>query len=209
MVQFTSNSLLTQELEWVVIYSIFPPRRILGFDHPPPHPIGLGWLRWSRICLQCRRPKFNPWVRKIPWRRKWQPAPAFLPGESHVQRNLVDYCPRGCKESDMTLSLSFSSSQGITQNADQFYGCFFQSRKYAQNQSHSECWDSLFILLFSQNMDFSLVLLCFINMTFILHPTFQMYAIDYSDCLAANFKSGYHLHCFLVLLLFLRSSMPF
>ena len=28
-----------------------------------------GWLRWWRICLQCRRPGFNPWVRKIPWRR--------------------------------------------------------------------------------------------------------------------------------------------
>ena len=33
--------------------------------------------------LQCRRPKFNPWIGKIPWRRKWQPTPVFLPGESH------------------------------------------------------------------------------------------------------------------------------
>ena len=33
------------------------------------------WLRWQRICLQCRRPGFDPWVRKIPWRRKWQPTP--------------------------------------------------------------------------------------------------------------------------------------
>ena len=31
----------------------------------------------------CRRLRFNPWVRKIPWRRKWQPTPLFLPGESH------------------------------------------------------------------------------------------------------------------------------
>ena len=38
------------------------------------------WLRWSRICLQCRRPGFDPWVRKIPWRRKQQPTPVFLPG---------------------------------------------------------------------------------------------------------------------------------
>ena len=29
------------------------------------------WLRWSRICLRCRRPGFNPWVRQIPWRREW------------------------------------------------------------------------------------------------------------------------------------------
>ena len=34
------------------------------------------------VCLECRRPGFNPWVRKIPWRRKWQPTPVFLPGES-------------------------------------------------------------------------------------------------------------------------------
>ena len=41
------------------------------------------WLSGKRICLQCRRPGFNPWVRKIPWRRKWQPTPVFLPGEFH------------------------------------------------------------------------------------------------------------------------------
>ena len=43
---------------------------------------------------------FDPWIRKIPWRRKWQPAP--VPGESHGQRSLVGYSPWSCKESDMT-----------------------------------------------------------------------------------------------------------
>jgi len=37
-----------------------------------------------------------------PWRREWQPTPAFLPGESHGQRSLAGYSPCGCKESDMT-----------------------------------------------------------------------------------------------------------
>ena len=46
--------------------------------------------------------EFDPWVGKIPWRRAWQPAPAFLPGESHGQRSLVDYSPQGRKESDLT-----------------------------------------------------------------------------------------------------------
>ena len=36
---------------------------------------------------------FNPWVRKIPWRRKWPPTPAFLPGKSHRQRSLAVYSP--------------------------------------------------------------------------------------------------------------------
>ena len=35
-----------------------------------------------------KRHKFDPWVGKIPWRRKWQPTPVFLPGESHGQRSL-------------------------------------------------------------------------------------------------------------------------
>ena len=42
------------------------------------------------------------WVRKIPWRRKWQPIPVFLPGKSHGQRSLVGYSPQGCKVSDTT-----------------------------------------------------------------------------------------------------------
>ena len=53
-------------------------------------------------CRRCRRHGFNPWVRKIPWRRKWQPTPVFLPGKSHGQRNLVVYNPWGHKESDMS-----------------------------------------------------------------------------------------------------------
>ena len=37
---------------------------------------------------------FNPWVRKIPWRRKWQLTPVFLPSESHGQRSLAGYGPQ-------------------------------------------------------------------------------------------------------------------
>ena len=40
------------------------------------------WIIWWRISLQCRRPGFDPWVGKIPWRRAWQPTPVFLPEES-------------------------------------------------------------------------------------------------------------------------------
>ena len=52
---------------------------------------------------QNRRSKrlgFNPWVSKIPRRRKWQSTPVFLPGESHGQRSLGVYSPWGCKELD-------------------------------------------------------------------------------------------------------------
>ena len=56
-----------------------------------------------------RRPRFNPWVRKISWRRKWQPTSVFLPGKSHGQRSLVGYGPWGRKESDTTEGLHFTS----------------------------------------------------------------------------------------------------
>ena len=42
------------------------------------------------------------WVRKIPWRRSWQPTPVFLPGESHRQKSLVGYSPWSHKETDAT-----------------------------------------------------------------------------------------------------------
>ena len=46
------------------------------------------WLRRWRISLQCGRPRFDPWVGKIPWRREQLPIPIFLPGEFHRQRSL-------------------------------------------------------------------------------------------------------------------------
>ena len=39
---------------------------------------------------------------RFPWRRKWQRSPVFLPGKSLRQKNLADYSPWGCKESDTT-----------------------------------------------------------------------------------------------------------
>ena len=51
---------------------------------------------------RCRRRGFNPWDRKIPQSRKWQPAPVFLPGKFHGQRSLTGCSPGGCKELDAT-----------------------------------------------------------------------------------------------------------
>ena len=62
----------------------------------------LGLSRWHSAC-QCRRCKrrgFDPWVRKIPWGRKEQPAPVFFPGKFHRRRSLAGYSLWGCKESD-------------------------------------------------------------------------------------------------------------
>ena len=64
-----------------------------------------GGISGKESVCQCRRHKrhgFNPWVGKIPWRRKWQPAPVFLPGKYQGRGSLVSYSPWGHKESDTT-----------------------------------------------------------------------------------------------------------
>ena len=52
-------------------------------------------------------PSIRPWVRKILWRRKWQPTPVLLPGKSHGRRRVVGYSPWRLKESDTTEWLHF------------------------------------------------------------------------------------------------------
>ena len=62
--------------------------------------------RLKKICLESgrhRRHGFNPWVRKIPWTRKWQPIPVFLFGKSHGQRSLAGYSPWGHKRVEHDL----------------------------------------------------------------------------------------------------------
>ena len=71
------------------------------------------WLGRWRICLQCRGPRFDPWVRKIPWRREWQP-PVFLPGEFHGQRSLVGYRPWSHKRVNPSKWLTLSLWQFLT-----------------------------------------------------------------------------------------------
>ena len=53
--------------------------------------------------------RFNSWIRKIPWRREWQPTPVFLPGKSHGQRSRAGCRPWGHKESDSTEWWTLSS----------------------------------------------------------------------------------------------------
>ena len=51
-----------------------------------------GWLSGKESACQCRsHRRLFPWVGKIPWTRRWQPTPVFLPGGSHGQRSLVGY----------------------------------------------------------------------------------------------------------------------
>ena len=86
--------LQTRILKWVA--SFFIPTALVW-----PHN---RWLSGRESACQCRRCRFNPWVGKIPWRRKWQPTPIFLSRKSHGQRSLVGYSPWGYKRVGHNLS---------------------------------------------------------------------------------------------------------
>ena len=82
------------------------------------------WLRGKELVCQCRRHRFNPWVGKIPWRRKRQLTPLFLPRKCHGQRSLAGYSPWGhervrlnsatkYQQSSITLTLSDSFNKQL------------------------------------------------------------------------------------------------
>ena len=83
--------------------------------------LSLLFLRVPTCCsgkesaCQCRQCGFDPWVGKVPWRRKWQPTLVFLPGESHGQESLVGHSSQGCKESDKTEHSHTGSSEKRSQ----------------------------------------------------------------------------------------------
>ena len=86
----------------MVLYFIFPSLYLSFY-----FPVVLYWMGFpdgasgKEPTFQGRRSKrrrFDPWVKKISWRRAWQVTPVFLPGESHGKRSLVGYSPYGCKD---------------------------------------------------------------------------------------------------------------
>ena len=66
----------------------------------------LWWVKNLPAMQEAQEMQFNPWVGKIPWRRKWQPTPVFLPEKSHGQRRLAGYSPWDCRGSDTPERLS-------------------------------------------------------------------------------------------------------
>ena len=110
----THSSILAWRIPWTLVFGVAKSGTRLSDFHFPFVRVSLyqdfpAGSDGKIVCLQCRRPRFDPWVGKIPWRRKWQPTPVFLPGKFHGQRSLVGYSPWGRKESDTTEQLHFHS----------------------------------------------------------------------------------------------------
>ena len=98
------------------------------------------WLSGKESAWQFRRCRLNPWFRKIPWRRKWQPTPVCLPGKSHGWRRLVGYSPWGHKESDMTAHThthththTFQQDKDILKSQTTLILCLFCTIKHHHN----------------------------------------------------------------------------
>ena len=91
--------------------------------------------------LQWESPGLDLWVRKIPWRRKWQATPVLLPGKSPGQRRLVAYSPWGRKESDRTEQLQLvhiiCSPDGASDK-----GPAHQCRRYKRHLIQSLGWEN-------------------------------------------------------------------
>ena len=95
----THCSILAWRIPWTTVHGVTKNWTQLSNFHVH------RWLSGKKFICQCKKPRtygFDPWVRKIPWRRKWQPTPVFLPGKSQGQRSLEGYNPWGQKESDTT-----------------------------------------------------------------------------------------------------------
>ena len=90
-----------------------------------------GLPRWhngkesSCQCRRCKRWRFDPWVGKVHWRRKWQTTPVFLSGKFHEQRSLVCYNPWEHKESDMTECTHTHTHTVLSHNYFGNLGFFF------------------------------------------------------------------------------------
>ena len=74
-------------------------------------------------CWRGKRCGFSLWVGKIPWSRKWQPTPVFLPGKFHGQRSPEGYSPWGHKDSDMTEQLNMHTLAWLRMQVRSLHDC--------------------------------------------------------------------------------------
>ena len=88
----TSASVLPMNIQdWWILITWWNNKEIERFGGPVIW--SSWWLNVKESACQCRRHRFNPWVKKIPYRRKWQRTPVFLSGKSQRQRSLAGYSP--------------------------------------------------------------------------------------------------------------------
>ena len=110
---------------------------------------------------QCRGQRFDPLVRKILWRRKWQPSPVFLSEEFHGQRSLTGSSPRGPKESDTTERLTLLAFTLHIDLPRTCIRCFFFSLVFIFSLIYLRIMCNLLIKILFSNFKNSFVYICF------------------------------------------------
>ena len=109
------------------------------------------WLSHKEFTCQgrrCKRRVFDPWVRGICWRRKWQPAPVFLPGKFHGQSSLVGYSLWDCNQVDMTEWLS-THIHTHTHTHTHTHSCFTMSCYFLLHRDVNQPYVYLYAFFFS------------------------------------------------------------
>ena len=111
----------------------------------------LSWFRGfpggKESTCQCKRYKrhgFNPWVGKILWRRKWEPTPVCLPGESHGRRILVGYSSWGCR---VRNNLASKQTAAAAEWVHVLLTRFFEVKlEHLASISFSQCWSKIILI---------------------------------------------------------------
>ena len=108
------------------------------------------WLSGKESASQCRRYRFDLWVGKIPWRKKRQPTPVFLPRKSHGQMILMSYSLGVAKELNVLRQLNNNKYK-------------YTTLKKMVNISLVDTFLSFYCFLFSFKKTFTLALFLFQN----------------------------------------------
>ena len=96
-----------------------------------------GWLSGKESACHCRRCRFDPWLRKMPWRRTWQPTSGFLPGESHDRGVLWATVHGVTKELDTTERLKQPTNHTLSK-LEPHRRRFLETSAYLGLRIHSE-----------------------------------------------------------------------
>ena len=123
--QATHSSILAWRIPWTVQSQGITKNltNLSDFQFHKGFPGGLLVKNLPANAGESKRHGFDPWVGKIPQRRKWQPTPVFLPGKSYGQRSLVGYSPQGHKELETADQLNMHTWH---QKMLQFHSFTFQ-----------------------------------------------------------------------------------
>ena len=123
---WSSHQLLGRSINGAVLLQYYLALSAIHFRLPR-------WLSGKGSTCQCRRRGFDPWVGKIPWRRKWQPTPVFLPGESPGQRSLVCWTHKRVGNSLTTTLYIYSTPSNPTRGVHPTEMNEYSQRKVYKN----------------------------------------------------------------------------